>query len=220
MSGVPDMASMKGRLLLTSVGYREGLVELAARDSHLASVIAKWGEPPFWTHDRGFPGLVLSILAQQVSLESAEAAYNKLASAIGHVEPAGFLALDDEHLKGIGFSRQKAAYVRGLARALENGDLDLDEIESWDDNRIRARLVEIKGIGRWTADAYLLFSLRRADAWPSGDLALVKSIQEVKGLDNPLSFEDADRMALDWSPWRAVAARILWHSYLCERGRG
>lgn len=210
---------MGGQLMLTTETYREALVQVTRRDHDLAAVIARWGEPPFWTHAPGFSGLVLAILAQQVSLESAQAAFNKLVSAIDPVEPGAFLGLDDVRLREIGFSRQKASYVRGIALALTRRELDLLEIVSWDDDRVRSHLMQIKGIGRWTADTYLLFSLCRADAWPSGDLALVKSIQEVKGLESTPTFEDADRMAAEWSPWRAVAARILWHNYLCERGR-
>ncbi len=213
------MSDPSGRSVLTDKTYKEGMADLIGRDRDLAAVVEKWGRPPFWTHVSGLPGLVLAILAQQVSLESAQSAFTKLESAIGAVQAQALLSLDDDRLREIGFSRQKASYVRGIAQAISNGKLDLAQIEGWDDESARSRLMDIRGVGRWTADTYLLFSLRRADVWPTGDLALVKSVQEVKELLEVPGFEEVDNLALMWKPWRAVAARILWHSYLCERGR-
>lgn len=179
----------------------------------------RWGKPPFWTHAPGFPGLVLAVLSQQVSLESAQAAFTRLENRIGSVEPEEFLTLDDGTLKSIGFSRQKASYVRGMAREILGGELALETLESMGDDQVRKRLMEVRGIGAWTADTYLLFALRRADAWPSGDLALAKAIQELGGLDAMPGWDEVDRIAERWKPWRAVAARILWHAYLNQRGR-
>lgn len=204
---------------LTQGTYEASITELSTRDKDLAAVILKWGNPPFWTHMPGFPGIVLAILSQQVSLESAQAAFTKLEVAVGPLVAETFLSLDDTKLREIGFSHQKASYVRGVAQAAIEGELDFDLLETLNDDQVRQKLMAIKGIGRWTADTYLLFALRRADAWPSGDLALAKSIQEVKGLVSVPGFDEVDRLALDWKPWREVAARILWHSYLSERGR-
>ena len=204
---------------LTQSTYEDGIAELSTRDRELAAVVLKWGKPPFWTHTPGFPGIVLAILSQQVSLESAQAAFTKLEAEIGPIVADAFLSLDATKLREIGFSRQKASYVRSFAQAMIAGDLDFGILETLDDDQVRQKLMGIKGIGRWTADTYLLFALRRPDAWPSGDLALAKSIQEVKGLTSIPPFDEVDRIALDWKPWRAVAARILWHSYLSERGR-
>jgi DNA-3-methyladenine glycosylase II len=152
-------------------------------------------------------------------LESAQAAFSKLENAIGSVDPEAFLSLDDDRLRAIGFSRQKASYVRGVAHGIMAGEIDLQALHSMDDEVARKRLMEVRGIGAWTADTYLLFSLRRPDAWPSGDLALAKAIQELRGLAMTPGSEEVDRIAELWKPWRAVAARILWHHYLCERGR-
>ncbi len=204
---------------LTEESFHRGISELCVRDSALASVVSRWGSPPFWTHVQGFPGIVIAILAQQVSLESAQAAFNKLENAIVSINPEAFLALNDETLKAIGFSRQKASYVRGVAHGILTGVIDLEALASIEDDAARNSLVEVRGIGEWTADTYLLFSLRRPDVWPSGDLALARAIQELRGLMTTPSSEDVDRIAAGWKPWRAVAARILWHHYLCERGR-
>ncbi|MFH1620351.1 MAG: DNA-3-methyladenine glycosylase 2 family protein [bacterium] len=204
---------------LTKETYYRGISRLGMQDSDLANVVLRWGNPPFWTHAPGFPGIVVAILAQQVSLESARAAFTKLEGAIGSVNPEEFLSLEDDILRAIGFSRQKASYVRGLAHGIRAGDIDLAALESMDNKDARMSLMELRGIGAWTADTYLLFSLRRADAWPSGDLALAKAIQELRGLATTPGTEKVDRIADHWKPWRAVAARILWHHYLCERGR-
>jgi DNA-3-methyladenine glycosylase II len=205
--------------MLTQANFDQAIVDLTGRDQHLSAVVSKWGPPPFWTHAPGFAGLVLAILSQQVSLESAQAAFDKLERVTGPVEPESFLALDDVQLRQAGFSRQKASYVRGLAQAILAGELDLDGFVSLDDDQVRASLIAMRGVGPWTADTYLLFALRRPDAWPSGDLALAKAIQEMHGLAEMPSGEEVDRTAEAWRPWRSVAARILWHHYLSERGR-
>jgi DNA-3-methyladenine glycosylase II len=205
--------------VLTETTYLQAIAGLGRQDPALAGVVARWGNPPFWTHLPGFPGIVIAILAQQVSVESAQAAFDKLADAIGAVDPGEFLALDDGELKAIGFSRQKASYVRGVAEGILAGEIDLEALEALDDEDARRSLMEVRGIGAWTADTYLLFALRRPDAWPSGDLALAKAIQEVSELAATPTFEAVDQIADRWKPWRAVAARILWHHYLCERGR-
>jgi len=188
-------------------------------ESDLAEAVSRWGNPPFWVHTSGFPGMVIAILSQQVSLESAQATFTKLENVIGSINPENFLSLDDNTLRKIGFSRQKASYVRGVAHENMVGDFDLEDLQAMDNNQARKRLMEVRGIGAWTADTYLLFSLRRSDAWPSGDLALAKAIQELRRLVTIPSYEEVDRIADHWRPCRAVAARILWHFYLSERGR-
>ena len=204
---------------LTEWTFAQAIAELTDRDPDLARAVARWGEPPLWTHEPGFPGLVLEILSQQVSLESANAAFAKLGRRIAPITPEGFLTLDDTTLKETGFSRQKTRYVRGLAEAIVSGALDLAVVGRMADGEAREALLAIKGIGPWTADTYLLFALRRSDAWPSGDLALAKAIQELRGLPSLPSYPEVDAIAEEWHPWRAAAARILWHSYLSERGR-
>ncbi|MCD6284789.1 MAG: DNA-3-methyladenine glycosylase 2 family protein [Anaerolineae bacterium] len=199
--------------------FAQAIAELAGRDRDLAGAVARWGEPPFWTHEPGFPGLVREILSQQVSLESANAAFAKLGRRIVPIAPEGFLSLDDTTLKEVGFSRQKTRYVRGLAEAIVGGTLDLDEVGRMVAGEARQALLAVKGIGPWTADTYLLFALRRPDAWPSGDLALAKAIQELRGMESVPSYAEVDGIAEGWRPWRAVAARILWYAYLRARGR-
>jgi DNA-3-methyladenine glycosylase II len=204
---------------LTEQSYHRNVAELGRRDPGLAEVVSRWGTPPFWIHASGFAGIVIAVLAQQVSLESAQAAFTKLKNTIGSVKPDEFLSLDDGTLRAIGFSRQKASYVRGVALGIKTGAIDLEALKFMENEDARKSLLQVKGIGAWTADTYLLFSLRRPDAWPSGDLALAKAIQELRGLAMIPDTEAVNRIADRWRPWRAIAARILWHHYLCERGR-
>lgn len=198
---------------LTHRSLARAVSALAAQDSDLARVVGQFGPPPLWGRAPGFATLLHIILEQQVSLASARAAFDRLAAA-GPVTPEHFLAYSDAALRAMGFSRQKAAYGRGLARALVAGDLDLEALEHQEDEAARAALLRLKGIGPWTADIYVLMVLRRPDVWPTGDLALVQAMQEVKGLAQRPTPTEALAIAEGWRPWRAAAARVLWHWYL------
>jgi DNA-3-methyladenine glycosylase II len=167
-----------------------------------------------WERPQGFPTLVHIILEQQVSLASANAAFNKLLDVASPLTPQSLLKLDDPTLKAVGFSRQKTAYVRDLAQAISSGRLELTRLETMNSEHVRVELMKIKGIGHWTADIYLLMSLLRADIWPRGDLALAVAVKEVLDLDSRPSDNELEIIALKWKPWRAVAARFFWHYYL------
>jgi DNA-3-methyladenine glycosylase II len=189
---------------------------LARRDPDLGRVVKKFGAPPMWGRDAGFSTLLHIILEQQVSLASARAAHNKLLKVASPLTPKRFLKLDDATLKAVGFSRQKAAYGRHLATEIVDGRLDLEALHSMDDAAVKVELLKIKGIGHWTADIYLLMVLRRPDIWPTGDLALAVAAQAVKRLKTRPTSQELDEISFGWKPWRAVAARILWHYYLSE----
>jgi DNA-3-methyladenine glycosylase II len=199
---------------LTQRSLQSATRRLTARDPDLAAIVSAYGPPPLWAREPGFPTLIHIILEQQVSLASAKAAYHRLIVATGRLAPERFLALRDEELKSIGFSRQKAAYGRGLAEAILDGRLDLSLIETLDDAEAKTRLTAIKGIGSWTADIYLMMGLRRPDTWPNGDLALAVAAQRIKRLRKRPTPDRLQEFGEAWRPWRAVAARILWHYYL------
>ena len=164
--------------------------------------------------------MVQIILEQQVSLASARAAFDRLIAATSPVEPRSFLGLSDERLRKIGFSRQKAGYCRGLARDVEEGRVDFAALDRLSTGEAREALLEIRGVGRWTADIYLLMAQGRRDIWPLGDLALAKAAQRVKGLVRVPKAREFDSLGEPWRPWRSVAARLLWHEYLERRRRG
>ena len=189
---------------------------LSRRDPDLGRVVRRFGPPPMWAREGGFSTLLHIILEQQVSLASARAAHNKLLEAASPLTPQCFLELNDTTLKSVGFSRQKTGYGRHLAESIIEGRLDLDALHSMSDADVRSELVRIKGIGQWTADVYLLMVLRRPDIWPIGDLALAAAAQSVKRLKSRPTPQMLEQIGKAWRPWRAVAARILWHHYLSE----
>jgi DNA-3-methyladenine glycosylase II len=194
--------------IVTGCGY------LCEFDLDLARIYTKLGAPPLWAREPGFPTLVHIILEQQVSLASARAAFVKLQEASGAIAPESFLRFDDAELKRIGFSRQKAGSCRGLAQSILNGATDLGQISQLENESAFEALVNIKGVGPWTANIYLLMALLRPDIWPSGDLALEVAWQRLTKLENRPKKEQMAEIAAQWRPWRAVAARLLWHYYL------
>jgi DNA-3-methyladenine glycosylase II len=203
--------------LLDEKSLRRAVKMLAARDADLAAILTRFGMPPLWPREPGFATLVHIILEQQVSLASAKAAFDRLQAALDRVEPDRFLTLDDVTLKAIGFSRQKMHYVRSLAGALVEGELDLPQLHQQEDATLRATLKRLKGIGDWTVDVYLLMALRRPDVWPVGDLGLLVAAQEIKRLPARPTPAELEVLGEPWRPWRAVAARLLWHHYLSTR---
>jgi DNA-3-methyladenine glycosylase II len=198
--------------------FSQGVRLLTERDEHLAGVVRNYGQPPLWVREPGFPTLVYIILEQQVSLASAKAAFDRLTAAVRPLTPRRFLELTDVELLRIGFSRQKTLYTRLLAESLARRHFDLRYLQDLPDDSAHKMLVAFKGIGRWTADIYLLSALRRPDIWPIGDLALATAVQEVKRLRKRPSAEKLEALSIPWRPWRAVAARLFWHAYLCKRG--
>ena len=156
--------------------------ELAARDKALATIIANYGYPPLWHREEGFATLVQIILEQQVSLASAKVVYERLKAKAGTITPKKILAMTDEDLRECAFSRQKAAYVKHLATAVINKQLDIESLGQLTNDEIRTQLITIKGIGHWTVEVYLMMVLHRCDLLPMGDIALIKSIKEIKAL--------------------------------------
>lgn len=207
------------KLILNENVFAQGVRLLTNRDTDLAEVVQKYGPPPLWVREPGFPTLVYIILEQQVSLASAKAAFDRLNSAVRPLTPTRFLKLSNSQLLRIGFSRQKTLYTHLLAESLSRRYFDLRALHDLQDDAARKMLIAFKGIGKWTADIYLLSALRRSDIWPAGDLALATAVQEVKGLRQRPSPERLEKMSAPWRPWRAVAARLFWHHYLSKRGK-
>lgn len=199
--------------------FGEACELLADEDDALRSIIDRWGKPPFWARQPGFATLVLLILEQQVSLESGAAMYGRLVELMGEVAPADVLHTGEVALRNIGVTRQKAGYLIGLASAVDAGLLNIISLDDMSVEDARAELTNLKGIGNWTADAYLLSASRRPDMWPVGDRALQVGAAEVLGMDSVPTEEQLEIIGEAWRPIRAAAARLIWHNYLCERGR-
>ena len=191
--------------------------QLADKDTDLAFVFQNFGTPPLWKREANFATLIHIILEQQVSLASALSAFNKLKAKLGNITPEGVLLLTDDELKAAYFSRQKILYARNLAETIVSGQLNLPSLENLPDEEVKIELKKIKGIGDWTADIYLLMAMLRADVMPKGDLALHVAWQRLKQLEARPTSDEFQQIAQKWKPFRAVAARLLWHYYLSAK---
>jgi DNA-3-methyladenine glycosylase II len=186
---------------------------LGRQDPDLARAYKEVGPPPPRSRPAGFASLLDIILAQQVSTHSYRAIAKRLEERIGATTPRSILDLEEGHFRTIGFSRQKVIYARGLAEAAHGGALDLDAIAGLSDDEALAALIALKGIGRWTAEIYLMFCLARPDIMPAGDLALREAAGLVKRKRKRPDEAALRRMSEAWRPWRSVASRLLWHYY-------
>ncbi len=192
---------------------QKALDHLAACDDDLARAIRLVGEPPPRRRPPGFASLLWIIVGQQVSTASATAIWRRLCNAGEPPTPEDFVALTDEQLKGVGFSRAKMVYGRDLAASILEGRLDLEALAGMTDDEAVACLTAVRGLGRWSAEVYLLFCLCRPDVLPADDLALLSAAQKVKRLPARPTAGALRTMAEPWRPWRSVAARLLWHYY-------
>ncbi|HKZ20215.1 MAG TPA: DNA-3-methyladenine glycosylase 2 family protein [Acidimicrobiia bacterium] len=204
---------------MTRTPFSATVARLIAADHDLARLVEDFGVPPFWQRPPGFPSLVLFILEQQVSLASAAAAYRRVSARLGSMQPESLLATTTEELRADGVSRQKDRYIRELARSVTSGELDLPLLATLSDDAVRAQLTRIPGIGRWTADVYLLACLGRPDLWPVTDRALQVATAEALTLAAAPSPQELELIGERWRPHRSTAARLLWHGYLGRRGR-
>ncbi len=193
-----------------------GLEELAALDPRMGELWARAGTPGPRARPPGFTTLLRVIVGQQLSTHAAAAIWKRMEVAGITKDPAAFIVQDDDDLRAHGLSRQKVVYGRGLAEAVVSGGLKLDALRKQDDETAIAALVELKGIGRWSAECYLLFALGRTDIMPADDLALVASAGTHLGDGTRWTPGQLRDEAERWRPWRSAAARLLWHAYHIE----
>lgn len=199
--------------------FRRSVDHLARSDSRLGRIVDAHGHPRRFSRPASFQSLVLLILEQQVSLDSARAAYDRLDELIPGVEPAELAELSDQQMRSAGFSRQKTRYARALAERVLDGRLDPAGLATLADDEIRTQLCAVPGIGPWTADVFLMSSMDRPDVWPVGDRALQVAASEALGLDTVPDAGALGEIGERWRPHRTVAAQILWHGYLASRDR-
>lgn len=205
---------MTYRLIETPEDIDEGCAWLTAREPRFAMALAQTGRPPLRRRPGGFPALLHAICAQQLSVASANAVWGRLQEA-GADDPAIVAQLSDETLLGCGLSRPKLRYARALVAA----DLDYAALSGLPEEEAVARLTAVKGIGVWTAEVYLLFAIGRADVFAPGDLALQEAARGLFGLAERPKEPALRAMAAAWSPWRGVAARLLWAYYRVLKNR-
>jgi len=207
---------MTGRIVETERDIAEGAAWLAAREPRFAHVVTICGPLPLRRRAGGFAALLKAIVAQQLSVASAGAIWQRLEAA-GLTEPQILLQAGDETLRACGLSRPKIGYARALAEA----GLDFDALARLPDAQVIETLVAIRGIGRWTAEIYAMFSLGRADVFAPADLALQESARLLFDLPERPGERQLRDMAAPWSPWRGVAARALWAYYRhCKNKEG
>ncbi len=199
---------MVGRIIETDADVAEGSAWLAAAEPRFADVLARTGPPPLRRRPDGFGALLGAIVSQQVSVASANAVWLRLETR-GAVTLEAIATASDEDLRACGLSRQKASY----ARALAGSGVDFDALRRMPDAEVVETLVRIKGIGVWTAEIYAMFSLGRADVFAPGDLALQEGCRMIFDLPARPTATDLRARSLAWSPWRSVAARLLWAQY-------
>ena len=209
-----DGGSMVGRIIQTEACVAEGAAWLAARDPRFAAALALTGPLPLRRSADGFHALLSAIVSQQVSVASANAIWARLEAA-GLCDPAAMAAADEETLRAVGLSRQKARYGQALAMA----GIDFAALRSAPDAEVMAVLTAVPGIGQWTAEIYAMFALGRADVFAPGDLALQEAARLLFGMEARPSERALRGMAQDWAPWRAVAARLLWAYYRVAKER-
>ena len=209
---------MAGRNNEDQERLQQALDHLAGADRHMADAIAEIGPPPPRHRPADFATLMDVIIAQQVSTASARAISGRLREHLSKVTPDGFIALRDADLRAVGFSRQKMLYGRDLAAAFHDGRVSLAKLRRMDDEDAIASLSSVKGIGRWSAEVFLLFSLQRPDVMPAQDLALLVAAQRLKRLRSRPEPKKLLKIAEPWRPFRSYGARMLWHYY--RNGKG
>ncbi len=207
-----------GRLIYAPQRLDEG-IEALAGEPVFRAILDCAGVPRFRRRRNGFPTLLHIILEQQVSIDAAAAMHRRLSGLCHPLAPEPFLALDDATLRACGFSRQKMDYGRRLAQAVASGAFDFDGLAAAADGDALAALVALKGIGRWSAEIYLIFALGRSDIWPAADLGLQLAVADCLGLGDRLGERELREIGDRWTPWRSVAACLFWQSYLHARGR-
>ena len=198
---------------LSAEQLNEGIDAIAAREPAIAAALARTGYPEPRIRETGYRTLLRTIVGQQVSVAAASSMWRKLEAHLGEDMPAeALLAAGFDDLRACGLSRQKQGYARSLCELVVGGELDLDNLPH-DDEEAIAQLVRIKGIGRWSAEIYLLFAEGRPDIWPAGDLAVQAGIGRILGLEERPSEKETRALADAWSPHRGAVAILTWHCY-------
>ncbi len=201
---------------LSAEQLKGALDALSEREPHFARALVLAGYPEPRLRERGYATLLRTILGQQVSVAAAASVWNKLEAKLGTDCPPDKLLLEDfDSLRACGFSRQKQGYARSLAELVLSGELPLDNLPS-DDEEAIAYLTRVKGIGRWSAEIYLLFAEGRPDIWPAGDLAVQEGVKRIMQMDLRPAEKATREIAESWRPHRGAAAIFTWHYYMTD----
>lgn len=192
------------------------VTQLIQLDPVFAGIVSSCGMPYFPFREEGFESMCRTILEQQVSLNSARAVYYKLKEFTGVLSPENVLLLTDEEMRHCGITRQKTRYIKALAQAIVNGQINFSKYKAMHPDDVRQELIKVKGIGNWTIDVYLMFSLQSPDILPLGDIGILSAIKDLWEITE---IKDIAKLTKKWSPYRTASAFLLWHYYLEKRGR-
>ena len=192
------------------------LSDILKLEHKFQQIIDTYGIPVITTRPSGFIALSQLILEQQVSIASAKACYDKIEKHLNGFTPKLLLDVSDEELKICGVSRQKISYIKNLAFSIEENKIDLDSFHSKTEIEIYTELIQLKGIGKWTAQVYLMFCLQKKDVFPIGDIAIQHTMRELFQTE---TLEEMEIHANNWKPYRSLATYLLWHHYLKKRNR-
>jgi len=191
----------------------KGLEEISRIDKEVANALPTYGYPEPRIRPAGIETFFSIVVGQQLSTHAAAAIMLRVRELLPDINTQSILAKSDEELRGVGLSKQKISYIKGLAEAIMAGSFDPDKLSDLDDEAAIKTITALKGFGPWSAEIYLMFSLQREDVFPSGDLALLIALQKLKGLDAKPSPKEAQAIIQHWSPWRSVGSLFLWHYY-------
>jgi DNA-3-methyladenine glycosylase II len=195
------------------------LAVLLDLDPDFGRIVPAAGPLPWRRRAPGFPALLHAIAAQMISNQAAAAIWGRVQALPGALDPDSFLLLPEDDLRAAGFSRPKVRHARALAEAFADGSLHPERIAGLDDEPAIAAIASVKGMGRWSAEVYLLFALERLDVFPSGDIALAAALADLKGMPERLAPAPLREYAMRWRPVRSMAARLLWHHWRHITGR-
>ncbi len=195
---------------------QEAIQYLSEKDIVFKHIVEKYGMPTIPKRPQDFETLVLLILEQQVSIDSAKATFFKLKAKEINLQPESLLHVSDEEYRNIGVSRQKTAYIKALSHSIIQKEIDIESLATKSSHQVREELIKIKGIGNWTIDVYLMFSLQAPDVIPLGDIAVINTIKELFDIHDK---QEMENYVAKWSPYRSAATFLLWHYYLNKRNR-
>jgi len=195
---------------------QEAIQYLSEKDDVFKHIVEKYGMPTIPKRPQGFETLVLLILEQQVSIDSAKATFLKLKAKEINFQPESLLHFSDEEYRIIGVSRQKTTYIKALSHSIIHNEIDIESLSTKSSQQVREELIKVKGIGNWTIDVYLMFSLQAPDIIPLGDIAVINTIKELLNIHDR---QEIENYVAKWSPYRSAATFLLWHYYLNKRNR-
>ena len=195
---------------------QEAIRYLSEKDPIFKLIVEKYGLPTIPKRPQGFETLVLLILEQQVSIDSAKATFLKLKAKHHCFNPESLLDFSDDAYRNVGVSRQKTTYIKALSHSIINNLIDLESLPAKNSIQVREELIKIKGIGNWTIDIYLMFSLQAPNIIPLGDIAVINTIKELLDIHDQ---QEIENYVAKWSPHKSMATYLLWHYYLSKRNR-